>query len=327
MIEGLDRVIEETNQDCNALEAILTELEVKVLRPKQKAFRKEFHHPIMPRDIFGFYGNKMIQTYGAIHSRQEELDCYKEIVDTYKDKVFIKMGKPAIDETEETEYTEAHSNKVKVQQRYDKYKNMCLWEVANMIKCGEHILHTQSADKDPISGKGTEVGLQFMKDMLPEFKFVELPVGGHIDGKLALLRPGLLLTWRKEFIPDALKNWDAIIVKDKAQLPTAMENVATLHNAGIRVAIGTDTGPPARFQGYFEHMEMHMMVDAGMSPLDAIRSSTGVAADCIGMGDIGTLEPGKWGDFSVLTENPADDIRNSHSIESVYIAGNLVPNE
>ena len=89
----------------------------------------------------------------------------------------------------------------------------------------------------------------------------------------------------------------------------------------------TDTGPPARFQGYFEHMEMHMMVDAGMSPLNAIRSSTGVAADCIGMGDIGTLEPGKWGDFSVLTENPADDIRNSHSIESVYIAGNLVPNE
>ena len=113
----------------------------------------------------------------------------------------------------------------------------------------------------------------------------------------------------------------------KAQLPTAMENVGALHNAGVRVAMGTDTGPPARFQGYFEHMEMHMMVDAGMSPLDAIRASTGVAADCIGMGDIGTLEPGKWGDFSVLTENPTADIRNTHSIESVYIAGNLVPGE
>jgi imidazolonepropionase-like amidohydrolase len=91
--------------------------------------------------------------------------------------------------------------------------------------------------------------------------------------------------------------------------------------------MGTDTGPPARFQGYFEHMEMHMMVDAGLTPLDAIRASTGVAADCIGMGDIGTLEPGKWGDFSVLTENPAEDIRNSHSMESVYVAGNLVPGE
>lgn len=113
----------------------------------------------------------------------------------------------------------------------------------------------------------------------------------------------------------------------KAQLPTAMGNVGTLYNSGVRIAMGTDTGPPARFQGYFEHMEMHMMVDAGLTPLDAIRASTGVAADCIGMGDIGTLEPGKWGDFSVLTENPAEDIRNSHSMESVYVAGNLVPGE
>ena len=113
----------------------------------------------------------------------------------------------------------------------------------------------------------------------------------------------------------------------KTQLPTAMANVGTLYDSGVRIAMGTDTGPPARFQGYFEHMEMHMMVDAGMSPLDAIRSSTGIAAECIGMGDIGTLEPGKWGDFSVLTENPAEDIRNSHSIESVWIAGNRVPGE
>ena len=111
----------------------------------------------------------------------------------------------------------------------------------------------------------------------------------------------------------------------KAALQVAMANVGALDDAGVRIAMGTDTGPPARFQGYFEHMEMHMMVDAGMSPLDAIRSSTGVAADCIGMGDIGTLEPGKWGDFSILTENPAADILNTKTIESVYIAGNQVP--
>ena len=113
----------------------------------------------------------------------------------------------------------------------------------------------------------------------------------------------------------------------KAQLPTAMDNVGTLHREGIRIAMGTDTGPPARFQGYFEHMEMHMMVDAGLSPHDAIRASTRVAADCIGMGDIRSLEPGKGGDFSILTEDPVTDIRNSQSIESVYIAGNLVPDE
>jgi len=111
----------------------------------------------------------------------------------------------------------------------------------------------------------------------------------------------------------------------KVGLEVAMGNVAALNDAGVRVAMGTDTGPPARFQGYFEHMEMHMMVDAGMSPLDAIRASTGVAANCIGAGDIGTLEPGKWGDLIVLGANPADDILNTKSIESVWIAGNKVP--
>ena len=62
-----------------------------------------------------------------------------------------------------------------------------------------------------------------------------------------------------------------------------------------------------------------------MSPLDAIRASTGIAADCINVGDVGTLEPGKWGDLIVLAANPAEDIENTKSIESVWIAGNRVP--
>ncbi|MCG8414649.1 MAG: amidohydrolase family protein, partial [Pseudomonadales bacterium] len=108
-------------------------------------------------------------------------------------------------------------------------------------------------------------------------------------------------------------------------LQVALANVGTLHAAGIPIAMGTDTGPAARFQGYFEHMELDLMVDAGMTPLDAIRASTGVAADCIGMSDIGTLEPGRWADFIVLSENPAEDIANTKFIDEVYVAGNRVP--
>lgn len=111
----------------------------------------------------------------------------------------------------------------------------------------------------------------------------------------------------------------------KEGLEVALANVGALSQASVPVAMGTDSGPPARFQGYFEHMEMQMMVEAGMSPMDVIRASTGIAADCIGMSDIGTLEPNKWGDFSILTANPAEDISNTKTIESVYIAGNLVP--
>lgn len=111
----------------------------------------------------------------------------------------------------------------------------------------------------------------------------------------------------------------------KAGLVVAMDNVKTLSDAGLRVVMGTDTGPPARFQGYFAHMEMQMMVDAGMTPFDVIRSATGVAAECINAGDIGTLEPGKWGDLVLLGSNPLEDIANTKTIEGVWIAGNRVP--
>ncbi|MEX0828513.1 MAG: amidohydrolase family protein, partial [Haliea sp.] len=111
----------------------------------------------------------------------------------------------------------------------------------------------------------------------------------------------------------------------KEGLEVAMANVGTLNQAGVPVAMGTDSGPPARFQGYFEHLEMDMMVEAGMSPLDAVRSATGVAADCLGLADLGTLEPGNWGDLVILGANPAADIANTKTVESVWIAGNRVP--
>lgn len=219
-INGLDRVIEETNEDLDELSHILEDVGVKVHRPIQPEFSLDVHHPIMPRDVFGFYGKKMIQTYGAIHSRKKELNLYEKIVHScLEDYTLYRMWEPDIKETEEYEIVEAHTNKIKLQQRYDKYKDMILWETANFAKCGDVIVHTQSADKDPVNGKGTEKGLEWMKSLLSEFCFVELSAGGHIDGKLALLRPGLLMTWREDFIPKELKSWDKIIIKDNAKLP------------------------------------------------------------------------------------------------------------
>ena len=111
----------------------------------------------------------------------------------------------------------------------------------------------------------------------------------------------------------------------KAQLEVAMRNVKALSDAGIRIAMGTDTGPAARFQGYFEHGELQLMVDSGLTPMQAIVASTGDAAACMGLNEVGTLTSGKWADFVVYTGNPAGNIADSHTIESVWIAGNAVP--
>jgi len=108
-------------------------------------------------------------------------------------------------------------------------------------------------------------------------------------------------------------------------LPMAMRNLKTLSDAGVNVVMGTDSGPAARFQGYFEHLEMRMMVDAGMSPLEVIRSATSVAAQCLGLEDLGTLEEGKWADIVVLDANPLENIDNTKTLSDVWIAGNRVP--
>ena len=111
----------------------------------------------------------------------------------------------------------------------------------------------------------------------------------------------------------------------KQALVVAMGNLRPLVDGGVRIAMGTDTGPPARFQGYFEHMELALMAEAGLTPMEILQSATGDAAACLGLDDVGTLEARKWADFVVLRANPLEDIKNTRSIESVWIAGNRVP--
>lgn len=111
----------------------------------------------------------------------------------------------------------------------------------------------------------------------------------------------------------------------KEGLQVAQRNLKTLADAGARVAMGTDTGPAGRWQGFFEHLELEMMVEAGLTPMQAIVSATGDAAACHGRsGQFGTLEPGAAADLLVLGANPLDDIRHTRQIRSVWIAGRQI---
>ena len=108
----------------------------------------------------------------------------------------------------------------------------------------------------------------------------------------------------------------------KIGLEVAKKNLKTLSDRGVRIAFGTDTGPPARFQGFFEHLELEMMVDAGLTPMQAIVSATGDAARCHGRsGQFGTLAPGAAADLLILGANPLQNIRNTRTIEQVWIGG------
>jgi imidazolonepropionase-like amidohydrolase len=107
-------------------------------------------------------------------------------------------------------------------------------------------------------------------------------------------------------------------------LVQAQENLRIVQGSGVPVAFGTDAGPPGRFPGYFEHIEFFLMKEAGLTPLEILQSATSVAAQCLGLDDVGTLTSGKWADFVVLTQDPLQDILATRTIRDVYVAGNRV---
>jgi len=107
-------------------------------------------------------------------------------------------------------------------------------------------------------------------------------------------------------------------------LKTAMHNLKRLSDAGVKIGFGTDSGPPARFQGYSEHREMELMVSSGLTPIQVITDATHNAAEFLRAKDLGTLEAGKWADLIVLAKNPLEDIRNTRTIDMVMIAGNKI---
>ncbi len=110
--------------------------------------------------------------------------------------------------------------------------------------------------------------------------------------------------------------------KYKAGLDVAKANLKRVSDAGIRVAFGTDTGPAGRFQGFFEHLELEMMVASGLTPMQALVSAMGDAAACWGkQGQVGTIAAGTQADLLVLARNPLDDIKNTRAIDAIYIGG------
>ncbi len=91
-------------------------------------------------------------------------------------------------------------------------------------------------------------------------------------------------------------------------------------DGGTKVNLGAH----GQIQGLGAHWELWMLVQGGMSPLQAIRSATVNGAAYLGMEkELGSLEIGKLADLVVMDANPLDDISNSEKIKYVMINGRL----
>jgi imidazolonepropionase-like amidohydrolase len=107
---------------------------------------------------------------------------------------------------------------------------------------------------------------------------------------------------------------------------TAVVNLRKLDSAGVKIAMGTDAGAfPVRAQGFSEHLELQLMVEAGLSPLKVISCATQNGAVLLGIDkQVGTLTAGKKADFMILEGDPSQDINNTRTIVEVWKNGKKV---
>jgi imidazolonepropionase-like amidohydrolase len=120
-------------------------------------------------------------------------------------------------------------------------------------------------------------------------------------------------------------NQDAQTEQHRKDLAVGQQNLKRLFDAGVNVGFGTDSGAlPGRIPGFSEHRELELMVEAGLTPMQAITAATGENAKLLHVTDRGTIAVGKRADLVIVEADPLVDIRNTRTIYAVYHDGRNV---
>lgn len=115
---------------------------------------------------------------------------------------------------------------------------------------------------------------------------------------------------------------DAIKAKAYAASAASQQSFIQAYNAGVKIAFGTDSAVTPHGENADEFL---MMVNAGMSSADAIRSATVTSANLLGVeNELGTLEKGKLADLIAVSGNPLDDISTLTKVNFVMKEGKVI---
>ena len=145
---------------------------------------------------------------------------------------------------------------------------------------------------------------------------------------------GHTLTATYSSLRAARAGWDAIPAAERAQWEArqrvwdaSVANFARIREMGGKFVASTDAGWAHIVWGEYA-LVMELFVQTGASPLEALATGTRVAADAIGLGDqIGTLEPGKVADLTIVAGDPTTRISDLRNVRAVVRDGRLLVDE
>ena len=150
--------------------------------------------------------------------------------------------------------------------------------------------------------------------------------------------PSLSADTRMKYVPGiVLARWKKVAEEDAADLKARdvlvhaglMKNsehiVDEMQNAGVKLLAGTDAPAPFVYPGFALHEELALLVEAGLTPMQALQAATSRAAEFIGKSATqGTIEKGKVADLVLLDADPLADLHNTTRISAVIVRGKLL---
>jgi imidazolonepropionase-like amidohydrolase len=147
------------------------------------------------------------------------------------------------------------------------------------------------------------------------------------DPRLKYVKPSWKNRWlamTKDAVKTPPSDWSQrkeLIRKEKAL-------VGKMQQAGVGILAGTDDANPYAFVGFGLHDELAMLVEAGLTPMQAMQAATVNPAKFFNqLNSLGTIEKGKLADLVLLDANPLEDIRSIQRINAVVVNGRYFPRE
>ena len=156
----------------------------------------------------------------------------------------------------------------------------------------------------------------------------------HSEAQKYLKRPELKYldsVTRASWDPINDPRWEELNEKDfeqRRQMDRVLKKLtAALHKKAGRILLGTDPPNPMVIPGFSIHQELQNLVDAGLTPYEAIKAGTSDAAVFLGADTFGTVTPGKRADLILVEDNPLEDVSNAKKIVGVMVRGQWLPQD